>query len=286
LNFSCDTIFSKIRSCDIFIWDATFVSSRPKPSPNPNVLIELGYAISIVGHGRIIGIMNTNRSKKVEDFPFDLRHRRWPISYNLGLPNLIIRKITSIIPSIDKKYQQKRQNISKELVQEIATAIKQALNEPKESSYKNDVDLEVGKMLWNIIDSKWILNWYSWRSDHPQYENRESRNKLREYLESALQPEYSFNRESLRIAHDEFRKILAEYIHVVAIQMVPDGSDMFVATVKAAGSEKWIDNYNEKYQKQCDAMTDALEKVWVAWTVYIGELRKYYPEIVRNSSVT
>lgn len=277
-----DTIFSKIRSCDIFIWDSTLVTFKPKPSPNPNVLIELGYAIAILGHGRIIGIMNDKKSMKYEDFPFDLRHRRWPISYKLVLPNLVIRTLTSLFPIIAKKNQLKNQNISKELIRKIVSAIKLAIDEPKEGVFNNDIDLQVGKMLWDIIDSKWILNWYSWHIDNPQYESRENRDKLRIYLDSAFQPEYSFKRESLIAMHDEFRKVLGAYMQVCAREMVLVDTEMFVATIKEAGSKRWIDDYDEKYRKQCDAMTDALEKVWMAWTMYVDELRKYYPEIVQN----
>src|SRR5689334_724854 len=50
-----DTIFAKIRACDLFVWDATLVYKQPRPAPNPNVLIELGYALAVLGDSRIIG---------------------------------------------------------------------------------------------------------------------------------------------------------------------------------------------------------------------------------------
>ncbi len=43
--------------------------------PNPNVLIELGYAIKAMGHERIILVFNKSFGK-VEELPFDLRTRR------------------------------------------------------------------------------------------------------------------------------------------------------------------------------------------------------------------
>ena len=45
------TIFSKIHTCDIFVCDITTINSDQtgKKTPNPNVLIELGYAISTLG---------------------------------------------------------------------------------------------------------------------------------------------------------------------------------------------------------------------------------------------
>jgi hypothetical protein len=77
-----DTIFRKITTSDIFIADVSIVSQyltnsaqKSKKTPNPNVLIELGYAIKVLGWKRIICIANDNYSK-IEDLPFDIRHHR------------------------------------------------------------------------------------------------------------------------------------------------------------------------------------------------------------------
>ncbi len=72
-----DSIFEKIRECDAFIADVTIITApgSKRPIPNPNVLIELGYAVSEIGWDRIICIANTAYGS-VEDMPFDLRHRR------------------------------------------------------------------------------------------------------------------------------------------------------------------------------------------------------------------
>jgi hypothetical protein len=58
-----------------------------KRTPNPNVMIELGYAARSRGWDRIIPIMNTSGGTSPEQLPFDLRHRRWPITYRLDDPN-------------------------------------------------------------------------------------------------------------------------------------------------------------------------------------------------------
>lgn len=73
------TIFDKIDSCDVFICDVTTINhdnSDNRKMPNPNVLIELGYAISALGWGRIIMVFNTNYGSFPDDLPFDIdRHR-------------------------------------------------------------------------------------------------------------------------------------------------------------------------------------------------------------------
>lgn len=77
-----DTIFQKIRECDAFIADLTFVHSveNGRHFPNPNVLLEYGYALHALGEGRIVGVFNKNFGAP-DDLPFDLRHRRWPLLY-------------------------------------------------------------------------------------------------------------------------------------------------------------------------------------------------------------
>lgn len=77
-----NTIFQKIKNCDIFVCDVTIVNStkisrllKYRQTPNPNVLIELGYAVNLLGWERIICINDTKFSK-LEDLPFDIRGHR------------------------------------------------------------------------------------------------------------------------------------------------------------------------------------------------------------------
>lgn len=71
------TIFRKIAESQIFICDATIITDQGSrhPSPNPNVMVELGYAAAVLGWERIICIVNTAYGD-VEKMPFDLRTRR------------------------------------------------------------------------------------------------------------------------------------------------------------------------------------------------------------------
>lgn len=71
------TIFAKITASDVFVADVSIViqSKEGRPTPNPNVLVELGYALRCLGHERIILVFNRSFGK-IEDLPFDLRMRR------------------------------------------------------------------------------------------------------------------------------------------------------------------------------------------------------------------
>lgn len=82
-----DAIRRKIDDAAVFVADLTFVSNRPRgePSPNPNVLLEYGYALKSLSSARIVGVMNSTHSKPSrESLPFDLASYRFPITYKLA----------------------------------------------------------------------------------------------------------------------------------------------------------------------------------------------------------
>lgn len=73
-----ESIFDKINKCSYFIADVSIVNGKARKNrktPNPNVLIELGYAAKRLGWDRIICVLNTEFGR-VSDLPFDLRNRR------------------------------------------------------------------------------------------------------------------------------------------------------------------------------------------------------------------
>ena len=82
-----DTIMAKIATASVFIPDLTFVGQRENERlvSNPNVLIEYGCALRKPGPGRIIAVMNEAYGKPTgSDMPFNLAHRRFPISNALA----------------------------------------------------------------------------------------------------------------------------------------------------------------------------------------------------------
>lgn len=72
-----DTILQKIARADVFVPDVSIVMSGGpgRWSPNPNVVLELGYAAAELGWDRIVMVMNTAFGD-VAQLPFDLRGRR------------------------------------------------------------------------------------------------------------------------------------------------------------------------------------------------------------------
>lgn len=71
-----DVIANKIDNSFCFIGDVTIINKdSKKPSPNPNVMFETGYALSSLGDKRLIVICNTHYGK-FEALPFDIKIRR------------------------------------------------------------------------------------------------------------------------------------------------------------------------------------------------------------------
>lgn len=73
-----ETIFGKIDSAAVFVADVSIIGTageHNRPTPNPNVLVELGYALKSLGGERLLLIVNTAFGN-VESLPFDLRMRR------------------------------------------------------------------------------------------------------------------------------------------------------------------------------------------------------------------
>lgn len=102
-----DSIFTKIASSDAFIADVSLVNAGAgnRPTPNPNVLIELGYAIGKLGWNRVLLIQNTAYGAP-DDLPFDLRGRRC-VTYHApeGADRAMVRtalqqRLTTAISSI------------------------------------------------------------------------------------------------------------------------------------------------------------------------------------------
>ncbi|GLK54393.1 hypothetical protein JOD31_001560 [Methylopila capsulata] len=93
-------IMTKIEAAAVFVADVTPVAAtdpaalRPdleeavRPAPkyvqNPNVMSELGYADRAIGASRIVLVANAFHYPGPDALPFDWRHRRGPITYNLA----------------------------------------------------------------------------------------------------------------------------------------------------------------------------------------------------------
>jgi hypothetical protein len=121
------SVLAKIETASVVVADVTPINvskaakeRRPtgalrrkngdRPTPNPNVLVELGYAVRCVGWDHVILVLNTAYGARVEDLPFDIRHRSC-LQYNShptdpdqgeqrgGLIDLLVKKVIAALRS-------------------------------------------------------------------------------------------------------------------------------------------------------------------------------------------
>lgn len=78
-------ILEKIERSAAFVADMTPIAETAdgKALPNPNVAIELGWALKMPGWRRMIAVINTASGYSPDDLPFDIRHRR-ALTYSLA----------------------------------------------------------------------------------------------------------------------------------------------------------------------------------------------------------
>ncbi|MFB9127596.1 hypothetical protein E2553_41550 [Paraburkholderia dipogonis] len=71
------SILAKIATADMFVADVSIISGsqQGRPTPNPNVLVELGYAVAELGWENVVLVMNSAYGGP-DQLPFDLRGRR------------------------------------------------------------------------------------------------------------------------------------------------------------------------------------------------------------------
>lgn len=124
-----NSVFKKINHSKFFVCD---VSLNDDQTPNPNVLIELGYAIKVLGWSKIICLFNS-QTGNIEDLPFDINHNR----------------VTPYTPG--KKGEKNR--ISEIISLNINNLFKKGeLYNPIEDHMKKKIDYIILRIARNIVD--------------------------------------------------------------------------------------------------------------------------------------
>jgi len=99
-------ILRKIDESTVFVGDVTptfkrFTEGAERISPNPNVLLELGYALKRLGRERILLVLNSAYGSP-EQLPFDLRGDRI-IPFRLGESSVLVERLRSAIHLVISK---------------------------------------------------------------------------------------------------------------------------------------------------------------------------------------
>lgn len=144
-----ETIFNKIDKSDIFIADISTINkdSTTRKTPNPNVLLELGYAAKSIGWERVFCIMNSDYGT-YEDIPFDLRTRRI-FSYSPSkkdksdIKNEIAKIIQKMVEALILNDMLPRQNSEIEETKEhLYCILKEGITRAWKSYYNYKIDID------------------------------------------------------------------------------------------------------------------------------------------------
>ncbi|MFT3918249.1 TIR domain-containing protein [Cloacibacterium sp.] len=130
------SILKKITNCDVFVCDITTINYTEKvgrKTPNPNVIFELGFAVSQIGWERIILLFNENYGDFKTELPFDLEKRR----------------VTKFRIN-DKNDKNGKGDLKSKLLIGITNIIESNPNKPKEKETKNLEQIKREKDINNL----------------------------------------------------------------------------------------------------------------------------------------
>ena len=224
-----ETILRKIRDCDAFVPDLTFMpfEKSQRHTPNPNVLIEYGYALGTVGDQRIVGVLNEAFGLP-DELPFDIRHKVFPVRYNAADDRR------------SEKAKAQRRSVREELASRLAGALRPIIQLPandKDSAHDRPSGLSL--IAGARAQLPTIVEQYPWNGgelgtvdkiapDVPNYGVR-----IGEGSTIFLRPKSNTNRK--QFSHVETRKIVGAALQPMAWQTTHNNSrrvrNSFGATV-------------------------------------------------------
>lgn len=172
-----ESIFAKIEKSDILVADISLINAEGncRPTPNPNVLLELGFASKAISWSNILCIYNCEYGK-VESLPFDIRTRK-PIVYNTSggvveAKKMLIKAFKNQIKDIiynriiDKKeYLSTKRNIDLSLQSVLLDLCDLIFGRNSPDRFHYDKLLHMSKeSLINLLSHKQILGFYLYRN--------------------------------------------------------------------------------------------------------------------------
>jgi hypothetical protein len=198
-----EALFKKISNCSVFIADISFINyecENNRKTPNPNVLIELGYAARTLGWEKIICIFNEAYGN-LNELPFDLRNHRimrynssddckQKLSENI---RVAIRDMHDSGVLTDKILDYLKKEIDQEILSVVLIFSKYILPEKDENNVFKDIQefLALSKEeIFSYLKNKKVLGFYLFKQLYV-YEN-----KMKVFVNQALSSHY-YKREIL-----------------------------------------------------------------------------------------
>ncbi|MBK3776928.1 hypothetical protein GAY31_22715 [Azospirillum brasilense] len=266
-----ETILRKIIRANVFVVDLTFVAttSEGKGLPNPNVLFELGWAMRVLGHSRIVAVMNTAFGEPTETaYPFDLRHYNFPIQYNLPY---------DATPEI-------RKATKSTLVNNLAKSISEILQSDHINPELEDAS-EEGKRQQDISALNWVFEMLPIQNfdNFVRYGNNghlysEGCSDFDVFNEITRSTRFHFFDKELERQFSELYRAWRDALtHSIHFEDTPNINIRRLPSVREAGSWKKKTEIQEQFAKGIAAA----EKAWRSLVTYV---RQKYPEVDIDSA--
>lgn len=202
-----DTIFSKIVNSNVFIADISIINNkynRKRKTPNPNVLLELGYAAKSLGWDKIICVFNSDTGN-IKDIPFDLRNRRMMVYSGKNTETTLSEQISFAIKEMHKKgiltdkiFDFLKTEIDQEIIELYSHIIRICPTKNLETKSFLGIDEFLSLTEQNIIDN---LKNEKFLGFHLLKIYDESKTKIYKHVNQAMSSQY-YNREVLNALID------------------------------------------------------------------------------------
>lgn len=164
-----ENVLKKIATCDIFVGGITPIYPRQswyfgaKPTPNPNVMYELGFAVSTLGWNRCIMVWNAEYGN-LSNAPFDIRNHT-TVSYKKGKQELSFYNILkSKIEHYDEYLKEWRTGRERSFDAEKYFQITQMCSE---RNLVDSIDGFLTNQVYNSMEFNWWDNLYYYYHHYP-----------------------------------------------------------------------------------------------------------------------
>lgn len=203
-----ETIFGKVDGAAAFLSDLTYVAERAdgRRMPNPNVLLEHGWALKALSWRRVFSVMNIARGHPDDHpLPFDLQHFKRPIFYDCP----------------DDADEETRRTARKGLTRQFVSALRAILTDEAlraeqvpalpPSPHPHDVDL-LGKVQRQLpVGLQRFLQQHSFGTPF----RRDTLDPIHEMNEDWVGARFEFHDPTLQAAFADFRRLADEFGNLV-----------------------------------------------------------------------
>lgn len=125
----------------------------------------------------------------------------------------------------------------------------------------NSLDLAAFNRLQVFINSNWIQDFEFIQLNYPQYVRKYIRDNLIDYLYESEKAENEFFNKEILLSHNKFISSITAFLKDIATITKFDHPDDEALTIRTKTVKKWIDDYDERYEREVNIIIDRAENI-------------------------